>query len=156
MMGIQDLRQRFGMPDKAVRRRLDALSTVLTPHISRGVNNAILLSDSGVAIFDRLVQIERESKRGLTPAAEMVANEVLNGAQAVVKPEENGDQTPEVLDILKEQIRELKHDKSYLQEQLDKALNHVGELQAYALPSESNGRRKRSRWQHLKAVVIGR
>jgi len=167
MMGIADLRERFGLSDKAVRRRLDALSPVIAPFVSRGENNAILLSDAGVAIFDRLIQVERETKRGLRAAAELVISEVQNGREPEGKAGANADKPAanrdEVIELLRAQVEDLRRERDRLLAMLEAKEEQIRALMPgpSASPSSGSGgggvpRPGFSRWRAFKYALLGR
>jgi len=164
-MTIADLRQRFSLSDKAVRRRLDALAPVIAPFVSRGENNAILLSDAGVAIFDRLIQVERETKRGLRAAAEVVISEVRNGREPEDKPGTNADnlsvRRDEVIELLRAQVEDLRRERDRLLAMLEAKEEQIKALMPgpSAPPSSGEGGIPHpglSRWRALKYALLGR
>lgn len=161
MIGIADLRRRFGLSDKAVRRRLDALYPVIAPFLSRGENNAILLSDAGVAIFDRLIQVERETKRGLRAAAEVVIAEVRNGREPEGKPRENADKPTsnrdEVIELLRAQVEDLCRERDRLLALLEAKEEQIKALMpGPSSPPPSGGIPRLSRWRALRYALLGR
>lgn len=177
MTGIQDLTGRYGLSDKAVRRRLDALSPFIAPYTTRGENNSILLTDNGLTIFDRLVQVERETKRSLTAAIEAIGNELNNGGkpfhQTVSKVEAHGGESPLVIEVLRDQIEELKKDKQTLAQERDRLLSLLeskeeqilalmpgrspvtAEVAAQEQPRQ-NGNPKPSRWRAFMYLLWGK
>jgi hypothetical protein len=79
MLTIENLTARYGISDRALRRRLDALGPLIAPHIHRGQNNALLFDDGALAILDRLMQVQRETGLGLTEAVERIKSELAHG-----------------------------------------------------------------------------
>lgn len=78
MFTTQDLAKNYGMTYKRIHDRLTALGPLIDPHIVDGKNNTKYLKDSGRAILDRLIQLEKD---GLTIAAAkaVVEKELANG-----------------------------------------------------------------------------
>jgi hypothetical protein len=58
MHTIRDISKHHGLKERFVRRCLEALNDVFTPHITRGKQNAILLDDSAFVIFDKIKQLK--------------------------------------------------------------------------------------------------
>lgn len=164
MLSIQDLSQRFGISEKSVRRRLDSLKPVLDQHLTTGRQNAILLKDSGIAIFDRVMQLEQQDKLSPSAALEKVISEVGKGFSEVSKDEQGvvqsiGQAVPapneELVEVLKQQVSDLRNERDRL---LGIIENQNEQMQAMLPGSteEPPPSEKRSRWSHLKAVVTGR
>lgn len=164
MLTLENLTKRYGLSDRALRRRLDALGTVIEPNIRRGPNNALLFQDGALALLDRLAQLQREAGLGLADAAAQVREEVSNGraAPAGERPKSAGPgaepgPNPELQKLLESyeaRIEEQARMISYLQAKLDEALSRIP-----ALPeptSQPAGHvRNVSRWQALKYALLG-
>lgn len=136
--------------------RLEQLDAVLTGHVKRGEKNAKLLDDYGVALIDRVNQLEQDGVL-LSDAVDQVAEEV-----AIIEPNvKNGNveqrETEGQTDLTREYIDHLKQENEFLRQELDRTLGLVQETQAM-LPKDSAARNngKMSRWRHLKAVFAGR
>jgi DNA-binding transcriptional MerR regulator len=165
MLTLEDLTKRYGLSDRALRRRLDALGTAIEPYIRRGPNNALLFQDGALALLDRLAQLQREAGLGLADAAAQVKNEVLNGraAPAGERPQSQSagpgaepGPNPEfqkLLESYEARIEEQARMISYLQAKLDEALARIPELPP-APPADRV--RNVSRWQALKYALLGR
>jgi hypothetical protein len=63
MLTIAQIAERYGLTECQVRWRLTQLDGLLRHHLFTGVNGRVTLDDAGVAIFDRLLQLEREGTR---------------------------------------------------------------------------------------------
>lgn len=148
MFTVNDLANRFGMHPKSVRERLNALSPLVKPHVTRGRNNAILLNDAALAIFDRLIQLEREGYPTAT-AVQVIQNDGLNQQQTSGYPNSNGTPPPELIAELRARIDEQARMIAYLQAKLDEALAKLP-----ALPPPNGA--KLSRWQALRLALLGR
>lgn len=132
------------MSPKQVRDRLTALSPVIDPYIITGKQNAKLLTDEGLAIFDRLIQLEREGI-AMTTAVELIRKDGFNQPSTTVNRPESGGLAGELISELRGRIASLERDKAYLQEQLARALEQLEELQRRALPPP-----RRSWWPWLR------
>jgi DNA-binding transcriptional MerR regulator len=164
MLTLEDLTKRYGLSDRALRRRLGALGTAIEPCIRRGPNNALLFQDGALALLDRLAQLQREAGLGLAAAAAQVKNEVLNGraAPAGERPGSAGpgaepEPSPELRKLLESyeaRIEEQARMISYLQAKLDEALARIPELPPAPPPADRV--RNVSRWQALKYALLGR
>jgi hypothetical protein len=119
MYTVKDLAQRFALHPKRVRERLAALGPVVEPHIVEGKQNAKLLTDAGMAIFDRLRQLEQE---GYTvPAAVQRLKEELSDqgkttGHRASNGESNGrpDAKDELIKALKAQVEDLRAERDRL------------------------------------------
>jgi hypothetical protein len=151
MFTVNDLASRFGMHPKSVRERLNALGPLVEPHLTRGRNNAILMNDAGLAIFDRLIQLERDGYP-TTTAVQVIQNDGLIQQQTSRQLDSNGTPTELVVE-LRARIEEQAKMIAYLQAKLDEALAKLPALPAPA-PNGQNTL-KLSRWQAFKIAVLG-
>ncbi|MFQ5796518.1 MAG: hypothetical protein ACE5JP_15915 [Candidatus Bipolaricaulia bacterium] len=85
MHTIGHLIERYGLSARAIRRRLNALRPEIDAHVRRGPRNAILLSDNGLSILDRLIDLERDAGMGSTAAAKQVKTEVQMDGETIAK-----------------------------------------------------------------------
>lgn len=158
MLIMENLTIRYGISDRALRRRLDALEPLIGVHIRRGPNNSLLFDDGAVAILDRLAQVQREAGLGLTDAVEKIKSELTNGhnGNADGRPqsaEPNADHTvvAKLITAYEDRIESLERDKTYLQAKLDEALSKLP-----ALPAPTSDKSKLNRWQAFKVTIFGR
>ena len=138
MLNVQLLSERYGLSPKQVRDRLTSLSPVLDPYIITGKQNAKLLTDEGLAIFDRLIQLEREGI-AMTTAVELISKDGLHRQSEMVNRGGSDGLAVEYITELRERIASLESDKSYLQERLAQVLEQLEELQRRALPPPRRG-----------------
>lgn len=150
MINVQLLSERYDLTPKQVRDRLTALSPAIDPYSITGKQNAKLLTDQGLAIFDRLVQLEREGI-ALTTAVELISKDLLNQHSDTVNRPGSDGLAGELLAEFRDRIASLERDKLFLQEQLARALAQVEELQRRALPPL----RRRWPWQ-IRSIMPGR
>ncbi|MEM4723524.1 MAG: hypothetical protein QXP01_00765 [Candidatus Hadarchaeum sp.] len=164
MMTIQDLAERFGISEKSVRRRLDILGPVLAPYLTTGRQNAILLNDSGVAVFDRLLQIERQDKLSPSAAAERVKRELQDSDKAVSGQGRSTVQSPpdgigELVTVLSKQVEDLRAERDRLLSIIEQQGEQLRALAPGPKPQSSqdgNPAGKLTRWQALKIAILGR
>lgn len=152
MFTLQDLTKRYGLSERAIRRRVDALGTAIEPYLRRGPNNALLFSDGALAVLDRLAQLQRDAGLGLADAAAQVREELRQrgAAPAEGRPNSAGpgaDPRPNpaepasalekgalppaierLLESYEARIESLERDKAYLQAKLDDLLARIPEL----------------------------
>lgn len=89
MLTLQDLSDRYGLSYKQVRDRVTVLGPLLDPFLSEGKQNTKLLNDSGLAIFDRLIQIERQDQLTIKAAAAVLNRELSSGEVASAHVEQD-------------------------------------------------------------------
>jgi hypothetical protein len=149
MFTLQALADTYGLSYKQVRDRLTALGPLIDPHIVEGKNNAKLLKDSGRAIFDRLIQLERE---GLTiGAAKAVIEQELasDGGPEAGDRSSNGGQADAVLRQMQARLDEQGQQIAFLQDQVRRLMDQLAEAQAQiqAMLPASVERSRRRWWQ---------
>jgi len=173
MATIKDLSERFGLSERQVRLRLTNLNGALQEFTQQGQYGRIQLTDGGVAIFERLIELER-SGFGTTGAYAKLCEELkkshshesyspthttVNVGQESRQPSSPQQEGPggayeALFENLKIQIEELRRDKCYLQTKLDEALAKVPALPA-PRPVESQ-QQSMSRWVALRIALLGR
>jgi hypothetical protein len=84
MLTIAQIAERYGLTERQVRWRLTQLDGLLRHHLFTGVNGRVTLDDAGVAIFDRLLQLEQEGL-GLTSAVKRLSGELGQGAMGTTE-----------------------------------------------------------------------
>lgn len=131
--------------------RLEQLDELLVNHVKRGEKNAKLLDDYAVALIDRVNQLEQDGVL-LSDAVDQVTQELQSQEPTSVRDDVEQREPGRETDHAQELINHLKGENEYLRDELRRALGMVESTQAM-LPKNSSGRR--SRWQHLKAVIMG-
>ena len=113
-----------------------------------------------MAVFDRLIQLEREG-HPQTHAIEIIRNERQDNGKSEGQVRSNGaESNGHVEELLKEfrsRISSLENDKQYLQEQLRQALETARSSQEQIralLPGPQTD--KAGRWTRFKQFVIGK
>ncbi len=92
---------------------------MISPHLATGRQNATLFTDSAVAIFDRLLQLERQDSFSPSAAVKKLESELENGGAMVANHRGNTDQaTPdsstELVQVLTRQVRDLQTERDRL------------------------------------------
>jgi len=151
---IKSLCQRFGLSERAIRRRLDALSPLLSPHLRRGDKNSLLLSNSGVAILDRLNQLQQDADLGLNSAVDKVKSELQDGRRIGYEQGANSADYPSdaLVASLEARVKEQAQMIGFLQDQLEGAQSQLRAM----LPASTSTRQRLGRWGALKVLVTGR
>lgn len=129
MFTYQDLADRYGLSYKQVRDRMTALGSQIEPFVDEGKKNTKLLNNSGLAIFDRLVQIERDDKLTIKAAAAVLLRELegnSNGSNGVVVGEE--------FSVLKAQVDEQTNQIAKLHMQVEECRKRIEGLESQVNP----------------------
>lgn len=161
MYDVHVLCERYGLSVKQVRDRLTALSPVLHSHVRQGKHGAKLLTDGGLAIFDRLRELER-GELSVSDAVAKIKNEraqAKNPASSTSVGREGADGESAVIELLNQQVRDLRAERDRLLE----IIEGQGEQLQALMPGGEPGPPKRgghreqrmSRWQHFKAAILG-
>lgn len=122
MHTISDLRKALGLSTaNQVRNRIEAIKDVLTPHLRRGPNNQILISDAGVELLRRFQDLY-DSGLTLTEASEVMLSSVLNKehrsimfSSGLAQKPVNAEQRDELIAALKEEIVFLRQRVAFLE-----------------------------------------
>jgi hypothetical protein len=163
MYDVPFLCERYGLTVKQVRDRLTALSPALTAHLLQGKHGAKVLTDGGLAIFDRLMQLERGGL-SVSAAAEKIQEECSPGvtsptSTSVSPPSANGESL--VIELLTRQVEDLRQERDRLLAMLEGKDEQLRALMpgpaSETTPFQGSGERVRlSRWQAFKVLVLGR
>lgn len=152
MLGVQELSKRYALSEKTVRRYLDTLAPVIGPYRVQGENNKILLTDAGLAVFDRFIQLRRESKLSPSAALSLLKEELQNSPKEMSKRLSNPVQPrSEAQDFMIEELRARVEEQgkqiTFLQDQVKLLMQQLAEAQAQIramLPATVE--RSRKRW----------
>jgi hypothetical protein len=137
MYSVADLERLTGLTSKQVYDRLRLLSEVLDGHITVGRNGKKLISEQGFAIFNRLLELERQGLTGQT-AVNQIADELKAPTSKEETPSLSAGET-EVIGSLKLTIEILREENRWLRSQLES-------LQQLALPPAGGARRHWWTW----------
>jgi len=138
---IDDIASTLGLSTRAVYRRIDALSGILDPFLTRGPNNDLIFSGEALAILRRLETIRKTEGKPLRQASREVIEELESKP---TKPTREG--AGNALDP-SEMIRMLQRENDRLQEEVRWLRSRVDELTPLALP------RPRRRWFFWKRAT---
>ncbi len=158
MYTVKDLARRFGLHPKRVRERLAALGPVIEPHMIEGKQNAKLLTDAGLALFDRLRQLEQEGYT-VQAAVQKLREELSDrGKTAGHQPSNEGvndspDAKDELIKALKAQVEDLRAERDRLLAIIE---NQTEQLRALMPAGKDQRSGKMNRWQALKVLILGR
>ena len=157
MYTVKDLAQRFALHPKRVRERLAALGPVIEPHIIEGKQNAKLLTDAGMAIFDRLRQLEQEGytvQAAVQKLKEELSDQGKTTGHQASNQESNGspDAKDELIKALKAQVEDLRAERDRLLAIIENQTEQIRAL----MPGVEDHRSRLSRWSALKALIFGR
>lgn len=137
MYSVADLERLTGLTRKQVYDRLRFLSEILNEHVTIGRNGKKLLSEQGFAIFNRLLELEREGLTGQA-AATLITKE-LTSEKGTGDTQSSNNSESEVISSLKLTIEILREENRWLRSQLE-------ELQQRALPPVGGLRRRWWSW----------
>lgn len=161
MFTVNDLSERFGLSPGSIRERLSAVAGLVESNIRRGRNNAILLTDAGLAIFDRLIQLERDGHTTITAIEEM-KNDGQGALKTAHQPNDNRAIAPvpiELVTELRARVDEQTRMIGYLQVKLDEALTQVHEKDTHIRALTAGPRPepiRPNRLQALRIALLGR
>jgi len=117
MNRIEDIKRLTGFETHYIRRLLNDLKDIFESHIKRGDSNAILIEPSGTVIFDQIKQMKESgfSIPQIRKELEKVSQtqEIHESKGGKNHPQTISGLAParEVIDLLKEQQRELKQER---------------------------------------------
>jgi hypothetical protein len=161
MMTIQGVAERYGISEKSVRRRLDTFGPVITPHLSTGRQNAILFTDSGIAIFDRLMQLEQQSNLSPSAALEKVRSELQDGGNhmanhGVGTAQSVAEANPELVTVLRQQVEDLRIERDRLLKLIEGQGEQLRALMPGPRPAGNGDGHRFTRLRALRFALLGR
>jgi len=157
MYTVKDLAQRFALHPKRVRERLAALGPLVEPHIIEGKQNAKLLTDAGMAIFDRLRQLEQEGYT-VQAAVQKLKEELSDQRKTMGHPASNQDANgspdarDELIKALKAQVEDLRAERDRLLAIIENQTEQIRAL----MPGVEQQKPRLSRWEAIKYILLGR
>jgi hypothetical protein len=117
------------MSYKQIRDRLTVLGPLIDPHIVEGKKNTKFLKDSGRAILDRLIQLEREGHT-IKAAKSVIEKELApNGDSRAGEQSSNGKWLETIIQQLQVRLKEQAEQIAFLQDQQRVFLDQLVELQ---------------------------
>lgn len=149
MFTTQGLAKNYGMTYKRIHDRLTALGPLIDPHIVDGKNNTKYLKDSGRAILDRLIQLEKD---GLTIAAAkaVIEKELADGGSpSMLNGSSNGSHLAALFQQMQARLDEQGQQITFLQGEISGYRGELGELKDQVrlmLPDPTKRNRKPKPW----------
>ena len=152
MYSINDLEDTLNWSYDQVRDRIVKLRDRMEGVTERGKNNKIFITEKGLSLLQKVKDLESQGKS------------VQSSIKTIAKDLEDNDRkdnieipkyditssNQEEVELLKEQIRELKEDKRYLRNQLDKKDNQIQQLIPGSRENESDEFGEMSLFQVIK------
>lgn len=150
MFTLKSLADVYGMSYKQIRDRVTKLGPLIDPHIVEGKNNTKMVKDSGRAILDRLIQLERDGHT-IQAAVSIIEEEVASNGD----PRSGG--VKELRDTLLTQLQARLNEQgdqiAFLHDQIKEYKEELAELRGQVrlmLPESAGGVRK-PWWRRLIA-----
>lgn len=155
MLGVKDLAKHFALSERAIHRRLTVIGGLRLPGVEL-TGKGYRVADQGLAVLGRVLELERDGST-IEAAAKIVVEELKtssNGDQHSADDRQEGDESVsnELVQTLREQIERQDDEIAFLREQLRSSQDQIQSM----LPSETEGRRRLSRWAAIKAVFTGK
>ena len=150
MFKISDISDKHGLSKRQVRYRLTQLDNLLEGHVSTGKNQAKLIDDYGISLFDRLMELENNG-RTTSAAVNKIKTEIEDNEES--KKEEKVDtesvrEREAVVEQLEARIDDLKQHNRELKAQLESKDQQIQQLLPAA--KDENPLKDKSLWQVVK------
>ena len=148
----------LGYHKRALLRRVTALGSLVTPHVTEGKNGGFLFDDSVFSILKRLSELERDGL-SVTAAVQRIREEMKkpdSNAVAPTVPSAPASDTSELITELKARVKEQGEIISFLKGRLEQREDQILALMPGPRPVGENGGTRLSRWQALRVLVLGR
>lgn len=150
MFKISDISDKYGLSKRQVRYRLTQLNNLLEGHVSKGKNQAKLIDEYGMSIFDRLMELENNGHT-TSAAVNKVKTEIEDNEES--KKEEEADtksvrEREAVVEQLEARIEDLKQHNMELNAQLERKDQQIQQLLPAA--KEESPLRGKSLWQVIR------
>lgn len=149
MLGIKELESTLGITTDQVRARVAHLRDHFDQVVEQGQRGKLLVTDRGLAILHRIIELETQG-HSLQTATKVIRTDLEDGVskRKIGIPKES--QADPIL------VQTLQDTVALLRAQLDTKdleIERLHDLLHRQLPYHSQAR---TRWQHLKAVFLGR
>ena len=149
---IDQVAASLGISERAVRLRLDALQSILAPHLQRGPNNQLLFTGEAVAILRQAEEVRHRDGVSVKVAASKLrqsAQDSESTRQTSVRPTANRTTSPDeswaVAALIEEKDRTIRR----LETENDRLRTEVDRLLPLALPAP----RRRGWWPFWKRAA---
>ena len=164
MLTLKDLAARYELSSKQARRYWESVSHLIAPYCQRGPHNTALVSEQAIPVFDRLSELLRDGL-SLPGATQQIANEMNGNGFAESKLIRNSEHTArqiestayrdELIEEMRAQVQDLRKERERLLGLLEESQAQVRQLMLPA-PKPESQQPLMSRWQALRALVLGR
>lgn len=151
MHSIRDLEETLNWSYDQIRDRIVKLEDRIGGVLERGKNNKIFITEKGFSLLRKLKELE-ENGKSVQNSVKVITEDLDNNQSKVSKGVTKFDKTDTnqaQIKLLREQIKELKKDKRYLKERLDKKDQQVQQLLPAAKEND-NPLRNKSLWQVIR------
>lgn len=153
MFDVRAIAKRFGWTDNQVRTRLEVAGNLLEPYLQSGHKNKILVNSSGLAVIDRLAQLEADGLT-VTAAVEQLQSEMepepesQNGTHLSATPKQaeghseattNHTQADSLVELYERLLREKDGYIDRLESENERLWGRVEDLEQRALPAPRRG-----------------
>lgn len=148
MYKITDITEKYGLSKRQVRYRLTQLDDLLSGHMSTGKNQAKLVDDYGMSLFDRLMELENNG-RATSSAVNIIRAEIgdnIDDKDTGKGNEGSVEDREVVVKQLEARIEDLKQHNQELKEQLDRKDKQLQQL----LPATGQEKLEASPWELFK------
>lgn len=134
MLTIKDLADSLGLSESQVRRRIEALDGIIDNHLKRGEKSKIKIDSGGLELLKRLETLHKEGLTFQKASAEVQDELGDTGSEKVNEKDVNlsvnqreidhkVEAKEEVIQELRDRVRELQEDKRGLRKQLERKDN---------------------------------
>ena len=123
MLTIKEAAKVYGLSERAIRLRLDALRPQVDAHLRKGPNGQVMLTDAARAMLDRLEALRKADGLTVNLAAAKVKEELSDGH----KEERQSASTPPdpwaiLVEELRAEVRRLEEENRWLRARLEERL----------------------------------
>jgi len=161
MHSLEELTKELNLTYNQLRHRLRLLGTAISQHLSKGKKGKILISNNGLIILRKMIELERDG-RSIEAAAQAVIEELAgNGdsqsAQFVTTQSQTV--TMQLLEAKERLIAKLDEEVRYLRMQNEQLTKIIEEKLAQLPPAREEIQQKiqakASRWLRFKQLLKG-
>lgn len=150
MFKISDISDKYGLSKRQVRYRLTQLNNLLEGHVSTGKNQAKLVDEYGMSLFDRLMELENDGHT-TSAAVNKIKSEIEDNEESKKETKYDTEGVKEreaVVEQLEARIEDLKQHNMELKTQLEKKDQQIQQLLPAA--KEESPLKGKSLWQVIK------
>jgi len=151
MHSIRDLEDTLNWSYDQIRDRIVKLENRIDGVLERGKNNKIFITEKGLSLLRKLKELEDNGK-SVQNSVKVITEDLDNSQSKVsegVTKFDKSDSNQAQIKLLWEQVKELKKDKRYLKERLDKKDQQIQQLLP-AAKGDDNPLKGKSLWQVIR------